>query len=158
MRARVGSARPDASAANMPAVQESLLGPAAGPSGEESGEWMKRDWEVVRAILMRLEELGDAHSGLRTEDVTGFDAENVAYHMAILSEAGLIDADVVLGDDGFGVATRMTWSGHELLDHMRDSGTWNRVKKVIREKGIGLSLDAIKLAGGIVIKQALRAA
>ena len=117
---------------------------------------MKRDWEVVRQILLRLEALGDASSVLCAGEIPGFDEQNVTYHMAILKDAGMIEADVVYGGEGFGMATRMTWDGHELLDHMRDQGTWNHVKRLIREKGLDVSIEAIRLAGKLLIERAFK--
>jgi len=117
---------------------------------------MKRDWEVIRQILLRLEALGDADSILCAGEIPGFDEQRVTYNMVILKEAGLIEADAAYGEDGFGVATRMTWNGHELLDHMRDQGTWNSVKKLIREKGLDVSVEAIKLGGNLLIQRVLK--
>ena len=39
---------------------------------------MQRNWEVVRKILMQLEQLGDTQSQLMPEDVNGFDSDTVS--------------------------------------------------------------------------------
>jgi repressor of nif and glnA expression len=118
---------------------------------------MKRDWEVIRAILIGMEDLGDTNSSLSPGDVGGFDSDTVAYHMRILSEAGLIQAEVIDYVDGeiHCRATRLTWEGHQFLDNMRDQQTWNRVKRTIREKGLEISFEAIKIAGTAVVQRML---
>ncbi len=118
---------------------------------------MKRDWECVRQILLQLEALGDSTSVLCAGQIPGFDEQNVTYQMQLLSEAGLIEADCTsgLGGSGFGMASRLTWQGHELLDNMRDQGMWNNIRKTIREKGLEVSVEAIKLAGKLIIQRVL---
>jgi repressor of nif and glnA expression len=118
---------------------------------------MKRDWEVIRAILLALEALGDTNSVVSAGDIKGYDAETVNYHMRMLIEKGLIEGECSepLGGGLYCLPERLTWEGHEFLDNMRDQAMWNRVKSTIREKGIGLSFEAIKLAGKLVVQRML---
>ena len=120
---------------------------------------MKRDWELVRQILLQLEALGDTRSILRHDGITGYDADNVGYHMRLLKEAGLIEAECITGLGGRSacMASGLTWHGHELLDHMREQGMWNNVRRVIREKGLEVSIEAIKLAGHLVVQRLFQA-
>lgn len=113
---------------------------------------MKRDWDIVREILIKLEELGDANSFLRDEDVNGYDRALVAFHMHLLDEAGLIKAGCGRVPGGWSCqANCMTWRGYEFLDHIRQDRIWNRVKSTAREKGLSLSLDLIaKLAVKVI--------
>jgi hypothetical protein len=41
---------------------------------------------------------------------------------------------------------RLTWEGHEFLDKAKNEKVWNKAKSIIKEKGISLSLDALKIA------------
>ena len=114
---------------------------------------MKRDWDLVRSILQRLEE---ARNG-EVVDARGFDGHEsslVAYHMAIMGEAGIIDARTHQDTSGFdmGLALRMTWKGHEFYDSIREDKVWNKVKQSAIEKGIELTFDLI----GALAGQALR--
>jgi hypothetical protein len=106
---------------------------------------MKRDWDCIRAILVALEEKGDAESKIRSNAIEGFDAANAAYNMKLLIQANLIEG----GDfkPGLSIAKGMTWEGHELLDKMRSEQLWNRIKTMAREKGVSLSLEAVKFLG-----------
>lgn len=118
---------------------------------------MKRDWECVRQILLQLEALGDATSVLRDDQVRGFDVQNVTYHMQLLSEAGLIEADCMggMGGSSSAMASRLTWEGCNLLADIKDQGMWNNIRKTIREKGLEVSIEAIKLAGKLVVQRML---
>ena len=49
---------------------------------------MKRNWELLRKILVKLDE---ADGCLASDDVQGFDAETVAYHIKMLHQAKLIE-------------------------------------------------------------------
>lgn len=99
---------------------------------------MRRDWDLVRRILLALEE---SEGGNLTPDrVTGFDQDTVCYHMEIMRQAGLIDARVI---QGACVALSLTWKGHEFLDGIRKDMVWNKVKARAREAGIGLTTDVV---------------
>lgn len=117
---------------------------------------MKRNWELVRKILIKLEQQAEADGWLVSDDVQGFDAETVAYHIKMLHQAKLIDAVETGGIDRFDYTARaLTWDGHEFLDKIRKDTVWNGVKKTIKDKGLDLSVDAIKIAGAKLIEQVL---
>ena len=105
---------------------------------------MQRNWDVVRKILIKLEEIGNTSSFIHHDQVNGYDPEVVAYHMQLLDEAGLIKARCTFTGGGLTAAAQsMTWTGHEFLDQIRNDTVWNTVKNNAREKGISLSLDVI---------------
>lgn len=118
---------------------------------------MKRDWDCVRAILTMLEEQSSSTSMLQPKDVLGWDVDTVSYHMSLLEQAGLIEAVCQRRPNAavFCLGSSLTWSGHELLENMRRPETWNRVRSVATEKGIELSLDAIKAIGAWGVHQVL---
>ena len=114
---------------------------------------MERNWDLVRHILLKLEQLGDTRSVLQPEDVPPYDAESVSYHIRLLSEGGLIEARCAESktSEMRCWAFRMTWNGHEFLDRIRDQTVWNQVKSTSRQRGIALSFEVIKIAAGAVI-------
>jgi hypothetical protein len=118
---------------------------------------MKRDWDVVRRILLKLEELGNTASYLQPDGVNGYDHDLVSYHMQLLDEAGLIDADCIrgIGTPLTCLAKRLTWRGHEFLDQIRQDTVWNKVKGSAREKGLDLSLDVIVSLAKTIINSLL---
>lgn len=117
---------------------------------------MKRDMDLVRKILLEIEEkyVSTAIYGLEVE---GYDTAAVAYHCKILYEAGLIsDYKAAFGDDDiecFGVGS-LTWDGHDYLDKVRDDTLWAKTKDTIVQKGLPLILDTIKTVSSALITAA----
>lgn len=106
---------------------------------------MKRNWDVIRKIMVKLEELPTEGGQLDAEAVCGVDAEAAAYHMRLLIEAGLaVGSCPELVGASRGCLFRLTWEGHELLDRIRRDTVWNRVKEIARTKSIDLSADVVK--------------
>jgi hypothetical protein len=88
---------------------------------------MKRDMELVKALLLSLEE-NDAIG-----EIERYTAEQVEYHSALLAEAGLITHETFRDAHRSAAAlvrTRMTWVGHEFLDATRNRSIWERAKKI----------------------------
>jgi Hypothetical protein (DUF2513) len=117
---------------------------------------MQRNWDVIRAILVRIEEEQSTDSELYPQDFPPIDEVRAAYHARLLHSAGLITGQVVdgIGTSSF-IATGLTWQGHELLDAMRSKTVWNKIKEVSRQKGIELSFDAIKVLGKCALESIL---
>lgn len=113
---------------------------------------MKRDWELIRKILIKLESQGDPKCMLDAEEVKGYDVGTVSYHMDLLGQAGLIGVIDASTNEMHFIAKSMTWDGHEFLDKIRQDTMWNKIKGTLREKGIELSIDAIKFGAKMVIK------
>lgn len=118
---------------------------------------MKRDWELVREILLAVEALESHKQILRSSGVDGYDPEIVAYHIHMLIEAGLIDGTCSRSLNGPRqcLARELTWAGHEFLDRIRSQSTWSKTVGLIREKGLDLSFETIKTAAGVVVANIL---
>jgi len=119
---------------------------------------MKRDWDLVREILLKLEACESARGQLQPGEFAGRDEELVSYHVRILMEAGLIEGECskATGRPLHCTAHSLTWEGHELLDRVRSHAAWNKIKGVAREKGLDMTLDVIKLAAKTVLESLLR--
>lgn len=118
---------------------------------------MKRDWDVIRKVLIKVEE-GTGEKEVSSEDFPEPDRAIVAYNMWLLIEAGLVEGggrDATMGAP-FAFVHRMRWEGHELLDAMRGDTAWNRIKATAKEKSIDLTVDAIKTISKIVLEGLLR--
>lgn len=111
---------------------------------------MKRDWDVIRDVLIEVEALNPAHfediryGPLRQSDNVAKDAQAV-----LLWKAGLIEgADASSMDLGDSViAQGLTWSGHELLDTISSKPVWEKIKSTAQEKGIELTFDTVIALG-----------
>ncbi|QLB18700.1 DUF2513 domain-containing protein [Mannheimia granulomatis] len=113
---------------------------------------MKRNWDLIRKILLKLEEKADSTSWLESTDIKGYDAKTVAYHYKLLNNAGLIEAIDIssLEEEDFS-ATSLTWQGHEFLDKIRNDSVWNKVKSTVQSKSLDLSFDVIKTVATKII-------
>jgi hypothetical protein len=109
---------------------------------------MRRDMELVRQILMNLEERADSHGNQCVDlQIEGRSATEVSYHVMLLTESGLIEARDA--SDGEGLEwwpMRLTWEGHEFLEKAKQDGLWQTAKKMVVERGASLSFDVLKAA------------
>ncbi len=96
---------------------------------------MKRDLDLIRQILIRIEECPDPQ-GPGEIQIEGYSSEQISYHIKLLAGAGLIEAhDLSASGDIYWLAGGLTWQGHEFLDAARNDTVWNRTKDIIKEKG-----------------------
>ena len=96
---------------------------------------MKRDMDLARLILFKIEE--KPYTGDWVEiSVDGYSPEETTYHIMLLAEAGLIDADNVShGRTNKWMPKQLTWQGHEFLDAARDNNRWNKAKNTMEKFG-----------------------
>ncbi|MBM0419843.1 DUF2513 domain-containing protein [Aeromonas veronii] len=119
---------------------------------------MKRDWDTVRLILTKLEELPDSLSTLElfdfyfdegvNPDDDFYDIDNrISYHMALLIEDGLVvgsmDDHVSINARNFKVV-RLTSAGHDFLDSIRQDTVWKKTKETLISKGVDMTYETIK--------------
>lgn len=117
---------------------------------------MKRDWDVIRKILMKVEELPSEDAVVDSDQIDGVDSAIAAYNMRLLLKAYLIEGggrpEGVTNAPPWVYATRLTWGGHELLDNIRRETVWKRIKSIAAEKGVDLSIDVVKAIAKMVIE------
>ena len=115
---------------------------------------MKRDMELVRKIMFKIEE---DYSGtmIRALRIDGYDLVTVAEHCRMMTAHGLIDEYKPIGADGHPVLTflvgNLTWEGYDFLDKIRQDTVWNKTKDVITKQGLPMILDVIKEVSTAVI-------
>lgn len=108
---------------------------------------MKQDMELVRKILIKIEE-NPTSSAIQDLKIDGYDAEAVAYHCKLLHQQGLVESFKPQSASNlwyyrFWVG-QLTSQGHEYLNKIRDNTVWSKVKKWIKEKGLPLTIEAVK--------------
>ena len=106
---------------------------------------MKRDMELIRRILLNIEEYGDLNE--QAIYSYNYDLETIATHIEMLQQAGYLDAKVhfAMGHVPMEINyTRLTWSGHDFLDSCRNDNVWSKTKKVISDSVGTTTLDVIK--------------
>lgn len=118
---------------------------------------MKRDWNLIRSQLLKIEsgdrEVFSNYSESSSENI-------VCGHLELLINSGCIEGvQVKRTPDGyFGRSIsnpRLTMSGHDLLDTMRSENLWHKIKIKAHEKSIDLSFEAIKALSSVVLKTIL---
>lgn len=98
---------------------------------------MKRDMDFIRSLMMDIEGGKAAFQAIskETAGIIGVDpadalssdaAARLEYHLELLQDAGFVEFQQL--NSGVWRVVRMTWSGHEFLDAVRDSEVWRRVK------------------------------
>jgi hypothetical protein len=108
---------------------------------------MKRDMDLIRNLLIEISD--DKINDDQYDD-------RVLYHFELLIQAGFIEGMTILrsvdGGMSYGLhSPRLTWNGNEFLDTIRKKSVWEKIKKFTNDKGVELTIDAIKMAAPSVI-------
>ena len=101
---------------------------------------MKRDMDLVRQILQDAEAHEAGQPSLNTND------SKYAYHIALMKDAGLLDAIVrtgVHGEPTDAVIKNLTWEGHDFLDAARDDTLWEAAKDKFLKPGISWTFSVL---------------
>jgi DNA-binding transcriptional ArsR family regulator len=94
---------------------------------------MKRDMDLARKILFAVEACNDPLGPQSELKIEGYSDQMISYHVKVLAEAGLLEAEDVseMGSDGFRWwAESLTWQGHEFLEAARDDTRWPVVSRL----------------------------
>lgn len=118
---------------------------------------MKRDLDLLRNILLKIEESGSEISPLSIEDFLKLNAnpEIISYHLYLLDNAGFINVAFTdqLYDTTNYFVTTLTMSGCDYLDAVRDAGIWHSTKEKLQTFGGVAAVEVVK-ALAISIMQA----
>lgn len=108
---------------------------------------MKRDWELIRCLLLHFE--GDESNALDK-----YDEQLIMEHTRLLVEGGYLkdirfskdQAGAIIGMTGYGHCN-LTMSGYDLLDSIRQPDIWEKVFTVIKKHGGKMAVEiVVKLA------------
>lgn len=114
---------------------------------------MKLDLDLIRDILLWIEKNQIvAHDDIHEIDLPGRDDHVIAYHVARLVKEGFIDATMqrVGGtepDEIFLLYSihAIEWSGHDLLEHLRDKAVMERAKGLLKAAGVKTMTELFKV-------------
>jgi hypothetical protein len=113
---------------------------------------MKLDTELVREILIKIEEL-PFDGGFHDIAVDGRTGGEITYHVMILDEAGLIEAMDLSTMDGIcWKPKRLTYAGHQFLDAARSDTVWKKATALAMKSTGTLTLEGLKVAIPMVVK------
>lgn len=89
---------------------------------------MKRDWRLIRNLLMKVEDNSISYSPSSSAGL-------VIYHLKLLSDGGFIEKTL---DDYW-----LQWRGAELLESLRNEQTFESAMKLIDERGLGATEEIL---------------
>lgn len=119
---------------------------------------MKRDWELVREILLRTEAL-DPNESLTLKDFDEDLRYLISYHVKMLTNSGLLHSIISnnIGNNPTQFHVQeLTWEGHEFLDSIRVESTWQKVKAFVKDKGGVMTFDVIKAVAANIVKGSMQ--
>jgi hypothetical protein len=101
---------------------------------------MKRDMDIVRSILLKLE----IEEKL---DTLGFQEEVLLHHLDLMFDAGLLEGKARRGNAGQLIGAsiqKISWEGYDFLEVSRNDDLWAKGKKRALAAG-AWTLDLLKL-------------
>ncbi len=123
---------------------------------------MRRDWNTIREILLRVESL-QTNKGKECVSLDGFEEKDrwkISQHAEILLEASLVVGfvdKVINNDPNYFCFTALTWEGHEFLDSIRNDAVWAAIEKKFSDADLAMTFDLIKkMAAEISAKMLLK--
>ena len=117
---------------------------------------MKQDWELIREVLIKLEEKPFDHTTLSCKDFTGYDSQELVYNVLILSQDGLVNADFFPPKRRIPTdfaLLYLTGEGQKLLKSIKHDNVWNKIKNTLNEKSVDGTYEIIKSLGVAYLKK-----
>ena len=123
---------------------------------------MKRNWDVVRDILLTVSESTDHRdlSWMRSVE-KNYEIENdeLMYHIKMLIDGGILGGEVEKypghAEQVSYEGLTLTWEGNDLLDSICDEGVWKNVKERLSKVGGGASVEILKVMAKKVVSEML---
>lgn len=114
---------------------------------------MKRDMDLIRELLLRLEAHdGNVNSPPNLDDLGKSDLEISEHYIMLINEGFIEGLRQDVGSRTTVLPQRITWSGHDFIDSVRDPEIWRRTKEGALAAG-GFTVELLKeLAKGYVKK------
>ncbi len=105
--------------------------------------------------MLKIEE-SDGELASDSVEVSGFERNVLNYHMRLMSEAGFVDGIDATSSSGYALLNvRLTWSGHDFLDSVRDDSIWESVQKRLIPVGGAATLETVKALAVELTKTAI---
>ena len=105
---------------------------------------MKRDWDLIREVLLKIEEKAD--TVVAELDVEGFPPAEINYQLRLLYGADLIECVVAeyRDKDPTYWPKTLTWEGHDFLDAIRNEDVWTKTKTTVEDKVGSVTFEVLK--------------
>jgi hypothetical protein len=122
---------------------------------------MKRDMDLIRELMLKLESLpmeyGDnvhVTPDSPAVHVEGYGFDEMAYHLDLILQAGFTERSKSHPAIGF-MFRGLSWSGHDFLDSVRDPGVWDKTKQVASAAG-GFSVELLVFAAKTYLENKIK--
>ncbi|MFJ6030591.1 DUF2513 domain-containing protein [Bacillus toyonensis] len=118
---------------------------------------MKRDMELVRNILIQIEENNPRTVvKLIMEENDKFTEDEIDYHLKLMVDAGLIDGQAkrVMGGGLLVNIRGLTWLGHDFLDAARNDKVWEKANETAESKGLDLRSLPLEVVKDFLVESA----
>ena len=111
---------------------------------------MKRDLEIIRSLLLAIEECDSPD--IKTNDLLqdGDDIDVISYHLELLLDACYVDAKPLrVKGPAYPLyfSIRLTMQGHDYLDAVRNKSVWGKTKEKLSDFASSAPLDVVKAVG-----------
>lgn len=122
---------------------------------------MKRDMDLIRAILLELEDSPPGEGKVRSPALAERlhkDERTVGEHLRLMGDAGLVtitDFPESPRSECWVTGRGITWEGHEFLEAIRSDSVWPTVKAKLATVGGGASIAVVKAIAVQVVKEKL---
>ncbi|MCA1537510.1 DUF2513 domain-containing protein [Bradyrhizobium sp. NBAIM03] len=124
---------------------------------------MKRDMDVIRGLMLKLEALpvnGHAILTVGPYDkeiaVAGASVDQIAYHLGLLYNGGFLDSPGQPFLSGQIPFRGLSCVGHDLIDAIRDDDVWQKTKTQAEKFG-SWTVDILLAAAKAVVKAKFKA-
>lgn len=106
---------------------------------------MNRDMELVRKILLAVEESDEARRRGIRPTIDGYEDNVIQAHVGLLWRRGLLEALDGSSRDGESyIITGLTWEGYDFIEAARNETVWRKAMKAVTENGGGITLEIMK--------------
>jgi hypothetical protein len=102
--------------------------------------------DLVRAILLKLEDYPHAFAPQPFE-IGGFTKEQIGYHVALMHQAGLIEAvkvTAISDPSPSAIPLSLTWEGYEFLATAKNESTWRKGTAAVFAKAGAVGFELLK--------------
>lgn len=109
---------------------------------------MKRDLELIRKILLEIEEM-DNDEKIRDSDIIieGYSENEIVYHVKLLIEAGYLNGGLfsTIGVKRCPYIVKgLTWEGHDFIGMAKNDKVWEKGMDNLKVVGKGIALEIVK--------------
>jgi hypothetical protein len=118
---------------------------------------MKRNFDLIRKIMLDAEAMPAGSLPFSLEYPNEYSPEEVNAHVALLKDAGLLNASIASYVEGGGthVIDGLTWDGHNFAQAVASASIWQKAFSIVKTKGAAMTFDVLK---ALLAKLALEAA